>query len=43
MNEEKFWKVTPRVFDELLKVHKKLNGLEENEDKADGYIDDILF
>lgn len=42
MKEENFWKTTPRIFDELLKIHKKINGL-NSDDEEIGYIEDVLF
>jgi len=42
MEEEQFWKCTPLKLNTLFAVHKKVEGI-ESENNENGYIDDILF
>ncbi len=44
MTEVQFWKCTPIKLNSLFAIHKKVEGIEsENENNEQGYIDDILF
>jgi len=42
MKEENFWKCTPLKLNSLFAVHKKVEGI-ENENNETGYIDDVFF
>jgi hypothetical protein len=43
MNERGFWRSTPRKLLALLNVHKRVHGLEKQEEKVQmGYIDQVL-
>lgn len=41
MTEEQFWKSTPKKLQGLLKVYKKVNGIEDKEELD--YIDNVIF
>jgi len=43
MDEEKFWKTTPRKLSALLKVHAKVNSAPEKGDDDFAYIDELDF
>lgn len=43
MTEEQFWKCTPRKLDELFKIYKEVNGVNERHNEDIGYIDDVFF
>jgi hypothetical protein len=42
MTEEQFWRCTPLKLNELFRIHKEVEGV-ENSKESDGYIDEILF
>lgn len=42
MTEEQFWKCTPKKLIGLMKVHKEVNGIKDNENEKIDYIDSIL-
>jgi len=41
MTEEQFWRCTPKKLQALFNVYKKVNGIEDKEEK--GFIDDLIF
>lgn len=43
MTEEQFWKCTPLKLNELFRIHKKIEGVKNDNENTPGYIDDILF
>lgn len=43
MNEEQFWKCTPLKLNELFRIHKKIEGIDNESENNKGYIDNILF
>ena len=43
-NESDFWITTPLTFNELMRVYKQINGLNDEENSNEqGFIDEILF
>jgi hypothetical protein len=44
MDEKNFWRCTPRKFFALCDVHRKIHGINgEQEETQMGYIDQVLF
>lgn len=41
MTEEQFWKSTPKKLQALFNVYKRVNDIEDKEER--GFIDDIIF
>lgn len=40
--EEAFWKLTPREFDALIRIHIYINSPKKNKNKPTGFIDSVL-
>jgi len=40
--EEAFWKLTPREFDALIRIHIYINSPKKDRKKPTGFIDEVL-